>query len=66
MLDKCLKSLLVLVFSLFLTVFANNSFAQGHDKEEHGEKAAGKLNMQEVIFGHINDSHDFHILDKNQ
>jgi F-type H+-transporting ATPase subunit a len=64
MLDKCLKSLLVLAFSLFLTVFATNAFAQGEGKEAQVETAEGKINMKEVIFGHINDSHDFHIIDK--
>jgi len=52
--------LLVLAFSLFLTVFANNSFAQEHGKEEHGQKKEEKLNMKEVIFGHIMDGHEFH------
>jgi F-type H+-transporting ATPase subunit a len=60
MLDKCLKSLLVLAFSLFLTVFANNAFGQEPGKEPHPEKAEGKLNMKEVIFGHIMDGHEFH------
>lgn len=63
MLDKCLKSLLVLAFSLFLTVFANNSFAQEHGKEEHGEKEKKGLDMKGVIFGHIMDGHDFHFFD---
>jgi F-type H+-transporting ATPase subunit a len=56
MLHKCLKSLLVLAFSLFLTVSANNVFASG-EPETGGEK---KLNMKEVIFGHIMDGHEFH------
>src|SRR4051812_39808945 len=60
MLHKCLKSLLVLAFSLFLTVSANIAFGQEHGKEEHAEKAEGKLNMKEVIFGHIMDGHEFH------
>jgi F-type H+-transporting ATPase subunit a len=60
MLDKCLKSLLVLAFSLFLTVFANQVFAQPEGKEPHTEKGEGKLNMKEVIFGHIMDGHEFH------
>jgi F-type H+-transporting ATPase subunit a len=51
--DKCLKSLLVLAFSLFLTTFSSTAFA--------GEPAKGKLNMKKVIFGHIGNSHDFHI-----
>jgi len=56
MLDKCLKSLLVLAFSLFLTVFANKAFASGEPETE----GKGKLNMKEVIFGHIMDGHEFH------
>jgi len=60
MLEKCLKSLLVLAFSLFLTVFATNSFAQGEDKKPEPPKGEEKLNMKEVIFGHIMDAHEFH------
>jgi F-type H+-transporting ATPase subunit a len=60
MLHKCLKSLLVLAFSLFLTVFATNSFAQPHGKEGQEGKKEEKLNMKEVIFGHIMDGHEFH------
>lgn len=63
MLQKCLKSLLVLAFSLFLTVFANNAFAQPHEKEEHAENAKEGLDMKSVIFGHIMDGHDFHFFD---
>lgn len=50
-----------MAFSLFLTAFSNTAFAQDKGKEEHGEKAKGKLNMKKVIFGHIGNSHDFHI-----
>jgi len=57
---KCLKSLLVLAFGLFLTVFAANTFAQGTDKEPTAEKAKEGLDMKEVIFGHIMDAHEFH------
>ncbi len=60
MLDKCLKSLLVLAFSLFLTVFSTTVFAQEHGKEAGGEKTEEKLNMKEVIFGHVMDGHEFH------
>jgi F-type H+-transporting ATPase subunit a len=63
MLHKCLKSLLVLAFGLFLTVFAAPAFAQDHSAEPHAEKAEGKLNMKEVIFGHIMDGHEFHFFD---
>jgi F-type H+-transporting ATPase subunit a len=60
MLDKCLKSLLVLAFSLFLTVFSTTAFAQEHGKEAGAEKPKEKLNMKEVIFGHVMDGHEFH------
>ncbi len=63
MLDKCLKSLLVLAFSLFLTVFANDALGQEPGKEEQGEKAKKGLDMKSVIFGHIMDGHDFHFFD---
>ncbi|MEI9959021.1 MAG: F0F1 ATP synthase subunit A [Ferruginibacter sp.] len=57
---KCLKSLLVLAFSLFLTVFATTAFAQEHGKEPATETAKEGLDMKEVIFGHIMDAHEFH------
>src|SRR5689334_10887667 len=60
MLHKCLKSLLVLAFSLFLTVFATTAFAQPQEEPQHAKKEEGKLNMKEVIFGHIMDGHEFH------
>jgi F-type H+-transporting ATPase subunit a len=60
MLHKCLKSLLVLAFSLFLTVSANYSFAQPNDQGEPPIKKEEGLNMKEVIFGHIMDAHEFH------
>lgn len=56
MLSKSIKSLLALVFSLILTVSANKAFASG-EPEKGGEE---KLNMKEVIFGHIMDGHEFH------
>ncbi len=55
MLEKCLKSLLVLAFSVLLTVYANNIYAQEKPKEG--------LDMKSVIFGHIMDAHDFHFFD---
>lgn len=58
--SKSIKSLLVLAFSLFLVVFSNSAFAQEHGKETHAEQGEGKLNMKEVIFGHIMDGHEFH------
>ena len=63
MLQKGLKSLLALAFSLFLTVFAKPVFAgePGHEGQPTEEK--GKLNIKEVIFGHIMDGHEFHFFD---
>lgn len=52
MFEKCFKSLLVLAFSLFLTVSANKAFGK--------EPEPGKLNIKEVIFGHVSDGHEFH------
>jgi len=60
MLDKCFKSLLVLAFSLFLTVFSYTAFAQEHGPKAGSEKSEEKLNMKEVIFGHVMDGHEFH------
>jgi F-type H+-transporting ATPase subunit a len=57
---KSIKALLVLVFSLLLLFSANNVFAQN----EHKEKNQG-FDAQEVIFGHVLNSHDFHFLDIN-
>ncbi len=63
MFTNCFKSLLVLAFSLFFTIFSSTAFAQNNGELGHGEKTEEKINMKEVIFGHINDNHDFHILD---
>jgi F-type H+-transporting ATPase subunit a len=63
MLQKGLKSLLVLAFSLFLTVFSKTAFAGEPGHEEHAKEEKGKLNIKEVIFGHIMDGHEFHFFD---
>lgn len=63
MLHKGLKSLLVLAFSLFLTVFSKTAFAGEPGHEEHGTEEKAKLNIKEVIFGHIMDGHEFHFFD---
>jgi len=60
MLQKGLKSLLALAFSLFLTVSFQPAFAGEPGPEAHGAKGEEKLNMKEVIFGHIMDAHEFH------
>ena len=58
---KCIKSLLVAVFSLGLMIFSNPGFAQpGEQKEPVKEKKIFDAN--EVIFGHIMDAHEFHFL----
>ncbi|MBS1510843.1 MAG: F0F1 ATP synthase subunit A [Bacteroidetes bacterium] len=60
MLEKGLKSLLVLAFSLFLTINSTSVFAQGKENTEPAKKEEGKLNIKEVIFGHVSDAHEFH------
>lgn len=54
MASKCIKSLLVAVFSLFLTVFSSPVFAGGPAAE--GEK----LDPAKIIMDHIKDAHEFH------
>ncbi len=59
MLSTRCKSLWVAVFSLFLIIFSIQGVAQ-----ENGEKAENKkeFDASEVIFGHVNDAHEFHFL----
>jgi F-type H+-transporting ATPase subunit a len=54
------KSLLVAGFSVFLIFFLNGVYAQegNHQKEE--KKG---FDAKEVIFGHVLNNHDFHIID---
>ena len=66
---KSIKSLLVLVFSGFLLVAAQDAFAQhespeqvGNDSAQHAPKKEG-FDAKEVIFGHIMDAHEFHFVD---
>ena len=61
MVVKCIKSLLVAVFSLSLALVSTPSFAQ---HEEHHEPVKEKklFDANEVIFGHIMDAHEFHFL----
>ncbi len=58
------KSILAAVFSAFLILFFNMSFAQEKQEakvaEEKTEKKAFDAN--EVIFGHVLDAHEFHFL----
>ncbi len=70
MVSKCIKSLLVAVFSLFLVVFLTPAQAQ-HPAEEHptteqhdehaknGEEHE-KLDPAKIIMDHIKDNHEFH------
>jgi F-type H+-transporting ATPase subunit a len=58
--SNCLKSLLVAVFSFFSSFFLNSAFAQegGIHKEEKKS-----FNAKEIIFGHVLNNHDFHVID---
>ncbi len=60
MFTNCSKSLLVAVFSLFSLCIFNSSFAQPGG-ENKGEKKG--FNAKEIIFGHVLNNHDFHLLD---
>jgi F-type H+-transporting ATPase subunit a len=55
---KRFKSILVLAFGLFFTVFSTNTFAQDAPHEE-GHKAE-KLDPAKIIMDHIKDAHEFH------
>ena len=54
------KSLLVAGFSVFLLSFFNTALAQ--EDSVHKEAKKG-FNAKEVIFGHVLNNHDFHIID---
>src|ERR1700754_316739 len=69
MLNRSLKSLLVLVFGLLNVGFFNAARAQenGHvDKDEQAPKTIEKkektFDANEVIFHHVLDAHEFHFL----
>ena len=60
MLERRVKSLLVAGFSVFLVSFFSPALAQ----EDHANKEAkNSFNAKEIIFGHVLNNHDFHILD---
>ena len=61
MVVKCIKSLLVAVFSLSLLFFYNPTNAQGVEQKEP-VKEKKLFDANEVIFGHIMDAHEFHFL----
>ena len=58
--SKCVKSLLVATFSLFLAGIFNDAFAQEPGVPGDAKKT---FNAKEIIFGHVLNNHDFHILD---
>ena len=63
MANKHIKSLLVLGFSVFLTLFSVIGFAQEpatHEPNEGGEHKTEKLDPAKIIMDHIKDAHEFH------
>ncbi len=63
MVNKHIKSLLVLGFSVFLTFFASVSFAQetpATGSKAEGEHKEEKLDPAKIIMDHIKDAHEFH------
>jgi F-type H+-transporting ATPase subunit a len=66
MTKKRLLSLLVLTFTMFGASFfavaqEGENHANGEATEAHGEGHEGKLDVAHVIFGHIADSHEWHL-----
>lgn len=69
MVVRCIKPLLVAVFSLFFVLSGTVAFSQ-HEAENHHAPAASaeemkpaKLDAAEVIMDHIMDNHEFHLAD---
>jgi F-type H+-transporting ATPase subunit a len=64
MFSKSLKSLLAAVFSLFFLLYSGVVTGQpeGDHKEEPAAAKKG-FNAKEIIFGHVLNNHDFHLLD---
>ena len=54
------KSLLVAGFSVFLLFFFHTATAQADSAQKEVKKG---FNAKEIIFGHVLNSHDFHIID---
>ena len=54
------KSLLVAGFSVFLVPFFNPALAQ---KDTAHKEVKNSFNAKEIIFGHVLNNHDFHIID---
>jgi F-type H+-transporting ATPase subunit a len=61
---KSTKSILAAVFSVFLVLFFNMSYAQEkHDETRKAEPTEKRdFDANEVIFGHVLDAHEFHFL----
>src|ERR1700704_1369485 len=60
MLARRVKSLLVAGFSLFFVSFFNPALAQ---EDSAHKEAKNSFNAKEIIFGHVLNNHDFHIID---
>lgn len=66
--SKCLKSLLVAAFSLFILFNFNTSFGQSAPAEEHqdqhqnkGHEESGDFDVAATILDHIRDHHSWHL-----
>jgi len=55
-----LSNYLTICLVCMLLVFSNFSYAGGETAADHTEKK--KFDISEMIFGHISDSHDFHVV----
>ncbi len=60
MFGRRVKSLLVAGFSVFLVSFFNPVLAQ---EDSAHKEAKNSFNAKEIIFGHVLNNHDFHIID---
>ena len=60
MFARRVKSLLVAGFSVFVVSFFNPAWAQ---KDSTHKEAKNSFNAKEIIFGHVLNNHDFHIID---
>jgi F-type H+-transporting ATPase subunit a len=60
MANKHIKSLLVLAFSVFLSLFSVLSYAQDLANEAEGAHKTEKLDPAKIIMDHIKDAHEFH------
>ena len=60
MLARRVKSLLVAGFSVFIVSFFNPALAQ---EDSAHKEAKNSFNAKEIIFGHVLNNHDFHIID---